>query len=185
MRHKLDEEVEDILTHYGVKGMRWGVQRDPIEIQGGEGGGGGGEGEDPLEKLEDAGDEVLGNESIIEEFGDVMDVFFGGKGNLKKEVAQFKDAVKDKVEDIGPSIKKRGKRMLERIGKNVRLETTTSSYSVSSSGQNRSTSSESTTVVKDGLGNTISKTKRVNGKLVKGSKKDRKTPNYYTPAKDR
>jgi hypothetical protein len=35
--HKLDEEVEHILQHYGIKGMRWGIQRDRNRTGGADG----------------------------------------------------------------------------------------------------------------------------------------------------
>lgn len=105
--HKLD----DVLKHYGVRGMKWGTRRDPEQIkedlQNGVNAAG--------EALEDAGDEVLGNDSIMEELGDVIDVFFGGKGNMEKETRQLNDAIKDKVEDVSKDLKKRGERMLKNI----------------------------------------------------------------------
>ena len=109
--HKLDKEVRDILQHYGIKGMKWNIRRDPEEIQADLEAGVNAAGE----VLEDAGDEVMGNDSITKELGDVIDVFFGGKGNLEKETRQLKDAVKDKLEDVGKDIKKRGERMLTRM----------------------------------------------------------------------
>jgi hypothetical protein len=109
--HKLDEEVKDILKHYGVKGMKWDVRRTPEEIAKDTQNGVNAVGE----VIEDAGDEITGNDSITKELGDVLDVVFGGKGNLKKETAQLKDAVKDKLEDVGDDIKKRGSRILTRI----------------------------------------------------------------------
>jgi hypothetical protein len=109
--HKLDKEVENILQHYGIKGMKWNIRRDPEEIREDMKNGVNAAGE----ALEDAGDEVLGNDSITEELGDVLDVAFGGKGNLEKETAQLVDAVKDKLEDVGKEVKERGNRILTRL----------------------------------------------------------------------
>lgn len=109
--HKLDKQVEEVLQHYGIKGMKWNIRRDPEEIQADIQNGVNAAGE----ALEDAGDEVMGNDSITEELGDVLDVFFGGKGNLEKETRQLTDAVKDKLEDVSKDIKKRGERMLTRL----------------------------------------------------------------------
>lgn len=116
--------MKDDLKHHGIKGMQWGKRRTPeeikLDIQNGAGAAG--------EALEDAGDEVFGNDSITEELGDVIDVIFGGKGNLKKEYRQLKDAVKDKLEDVGSDIKKRGKNILTKMfgeSKNTRKVTTT------------------------------------------------------------
>ena len=120
--HKLDKEVEDILQHYGIRGMKWNVRRDPEEIKKDLENGVNAAGE----ALEDAGDEVLGNDSITEELGDVLDIVFGGKGNLKKETAQLQDAVKDKLEDVGKDIKERGNRILTRMfGKAEKKKTIT------------------------------------------------------------
>ena len=111
MKHHLDDQVEDILQHYGIRGMRWGVRRSDAEIK-----------EDIKnsvdalgEAIEDADDEVMGNDSITEELTDVLDIVFGGEGNLEKETKQLTDAVKDKVEDIGKEVKERGSRILTRI----------------------------------------------------------------------
>lgn len=119
--HELDKQVGDILQHYGIKGMRWTVRRSPEEIaedaQAGV---------DALgEALEDAGDEVMGNDSILEELGDVIDVAFGGKGNLKKETKQLQDAIKDKMEDVGKDIKKRGERIAKMFGSTKKTTITT------------------------------------------------------------
>lgn len=109
--HKLDKQVEDILQHYGIKGMKWKVHRTPEEIKADAEAGVNAVGE----ALEDAGDEVMGNDSILEELGDVIDVALGGKGNMKREFAQLQDAVKDKLEDIPGEVKKRGDRILTRL----------------------------------------------------------------------
>jgi hypothetical protein len=121
--NEIDKKLDDVLQHYGVKGMKWGVKRSPEElksdIQDGVAAAG--------DALEDAGDEVMGNDSVGEELVDVLDVLFGGKGDLKKETRQLADAVKDKLEDVGAEIKKRGKVMLTRIfgeAKNTRTTTT-------------------------------------------------------------
>lgn len=105
------ELVESLLRHHGVKGMKWNVRRSPDEIKADAKNGVNAVGE----ALEDAGDEIMGNESITEELGDVIDVLLGGKGNLKKETAQLKDAVKDKLEDVSKDIKERGKNILINI----------------------------------------------------------------------
>lgn len=109
--HKLDKEVENILQHYGIKGMKWNITRTDEQIAEDMRNGVNAAGE----ALEDAGDEVLGNDSITKELGDVIDVAFGGKGDLGKEVSQLKDAVKDKLEDVGDEIKERGSRILTRL----------------------------------------------------------------------
>lgn len=109
--HELDKQVEDILQHYGIKGMKWKVRRTPEEIKEDAEAGVNAVGE----ALEDAGDEVFGNDSILEELGDVIDVALGGKGNMKKEFAQLTDAVKDKLEDIPKEVKERGDRILTKL----------------------------------------------------------------------
>lgn len=110
-KHKLDQDVEDILQHFGIKGMKWGVRRTDAQIAADNAAGGGG----ASDLLEDLGDEVMGNESVGEELGDVLDVLLGGKGDLQKETRQLVDAVKDKVEDVSIEIRQRGERILNRI----------------------------------------------------------------------
>lgn len=111
VKHKLDDEVEDVLKHWGIQGMKWDVRRSPEQIKADAEAGVNAVGE----TLEDAGDEVLGNDSVMGELGDVLDIVFGGEGNLKKETKQLVDATKDKLEDIGKDVKKRGFKMLERV----------------------------------------------------------------------
>jgi hypothetical protein len=98
---------DETLLHYGVKGMQWGVRKSPEQLKADAQEAAAAAGE----ALEDAGDEVLGNDSIGEELGDVIDVLFGGKGDLEKETNQLADAIKDKLEDVGKEIKERGERM--------------------------------------------------------------------------
>lgn len=88
-KHMLDGEVEEILQHYGIKGMKWGVRRTDQQLAEAEGGGGGG------------GDEEEEDESLLDEISDtVSDVF---------------DAVGEKLEDVGDTIKKKGKSLLVNI----------------------------------------------------------------------
>ncbi len=120
--HKLDEKVEEILQHYGIKGMKWNIRRSEEEIkediQNGVNAAG--------EALEDVGDDIAGNDSIGEELGDVIDVAFGGKGDIGKEASELKDAIKDKLEDIGNEIKERGTRILTNLfGKAEKTKKTT------------------------------------------------------------
>lgn len=86
-KHKLDEEVEDILQHYGIKGMKWGVMRTDAEIAGaadGEGAGGGGgefepEEESMFEEMGEMFDEAM--DSTMDMFGDFAEK---GKGLFGK-----------------------------------------------------------------------------------------------------
>lgn len=110
-KHKLDLEVESILQHYGIKGMKWGIKRSEEEIQADVKAGVDAAGN----ALEDAGDEIFGNDSIIEELQDVIDTAFSTDGNMEKEWSEFTDAVKDKVEDVADSVKKTGQNILNRI----------------------------------------------------------------------
>lgn len=113
-KHKLDEKVEDVLQHYGIKGMKWGVTRseEQIAAQDGASGGGGGEEDDEnfLEEIEDKLEGVmntiekkLGNVSdAIKKKGKSMLTSIFGKSKTKlskakpdaKTTKRFKDAMK-------------------------------------------------------------------------------------------
>lgn len=98
-KYKLDEEVEDIVQHYGVKGMKWGTKR-AVENSAG------GDGEEPDDKLKAA------IEAIEKKLGDVSDtmkkkgksiltsLFGKGKPTYKKATPnaqltkQYRDAMK-------------------------------------------------------------------------------------------
>lgn len=110
-KHKLDEEVEDILQHYGIKGMRWDIKRTPEQIDADARAGVDAVGE----ALLDAGDVIAGRNSITEELGDVLSVLFGGEGNLEKESAQLQRVTKRKLKAFSKDVKKRGIKMLERM----------------------------------------------------------------------
>lgn len=84
--HKLDKQVEDVLQHYGVKGMKWDVRRTQEQIDAA----GGSDGDD--EELD---------ESLIEEMADQM--------------GDVVDAMKSKMGDIKDSIKKKGMKFLTGI----------------------------------------------------------------------
>ena len=105
-----EREKEEFLMHFGVKGMKWGVRRTEEQLAAAsEAVGAGGE------LVEDLGDEVMGNDSISDELGDVIDIVLGGDGNIEKELVQLKDAVKDKLEDVTFDILERGETILSRL----------------------------------------------------------------------
>jgi len=86
--HKLDEQVEDVLKHFGIKGMKWDIRRTPEQIaaDGKDGSGGGASDVD---------------EESDEDFGDKMD--------------EMIDALQSKMGDIKDSIKKKGMKFLTGI----------------------------------------------------------------------
>lgn len=87
-KHKLEQEVEDILQHFGIKGMKWGVRRTEEQIAADESaGGGGGEGEE--------------DESLFEEMSDAI-----------KDALESLDK---KLDSISDSIKKKGYNVLKSI----------------------------------------------------------------------
>lgn len=87
-KHKLDSEVEDVLKHYGISGMKWGVRRTEEQIAAAEDGAAGGGG----------GEE---DESFLEEMGDKLEDAF--------------NAIEKKLGDVSDSIKKKGKSILQSI----------------------------------------------------------------------
>lgn len=66
-KHKLDKEVEDVLQHFGIKGMKWETRRDDSEIADGDGGGG--DEEELAEKMDNVFDS-LGKK--LDDIGDTI-----------------------------------------------------------------------------------------------------------------
>lgn len=179
--HKLDETLQ----HWGIKGMRWDIKRSPEEIA-----------DDAKnnvdamgEALEDAGDEVLGNDDISDEFDDVVNAFKTGSSNLlNKELYELGDAVKDKVEDIPKDTIEKGRNFLDKLGKKFTIKTTKSSTSYTTSGSVTTKSSSSKSSYTDLYGNKISKkeaTRRINAQKKPKKKKESPLSKIYLPAKDR
>lgn len=94
-KHKLDTEVEDLLQHFGVKGMKWGVKRSEEELagaEGGEGGGGGGGEEEEEDEEED--------ESLLDELKDGLENLEDTlKGAMGKTLGSISDAIKKEGEE--------------------------------------------------------------------------------------
>lgn len=88
-KHELDETVEDILQHYGIKGMSWGVRRTDAQIAAANNEGGGGGGGEEEEEVD---------ESLLEEFGD--------------KVGDMFDAFGKKLDSVGDAVKKKGMSIL-------------------------------------------------------------------------
>jgi len=93
-RHKLDDKLDEVLQHYGVKGMRWDVIRTPEQIAAANGqstsqqpGGAGGE------SSSDDDDSFL--ENATESFGKAI------------------KALDKKLDSIGDSVKKKGMSLLK------------------------------------------------------------------------
>lgn len=92
-RHKLDDATEEILQHYGIKGMKWDVIRTDEQIAAANGksqseAAGGGEG------IEDV-------EGFLDEFGDT--------------VGKVVDVIGETLGDVGDSVKKNGMKLLTSI----------------------------------------------------------------------
>lgn len=131
-------KTEDLLKHYGVKGMKWEHRNVDPEIQ----------------KLIDARNEefkniqdahsnieerlnktaydlknlVGGKRSIAQELGDVVKVAFGGKGSLNKESRDVKYAVTDKVNSVSKDLKKKGYDTLLKIFGPAKKKSTITTY---------------------------------------------------------
>lgn len=82
--HKVDKEIEDILQHYGVKGMKWKVRKAANESASEESGAGGGDGEV--------------DESLLEE--------------MKDKLGDTLDALDKKLNKLSDKLKKKGKNLL-------------------------------------------------------------------------
>lgn len=93
-KHKLDNLTEDVLQHYGIKGMKWDVIRTDEQIAAANGkataseSAGGGEGEPD-------------DEGFLESIGDT--------------ISKAADAFGESLDDIGDSVKKQGMKLLTGI----------------------------------------------------------------------
>lgn len=94
-KHKLDEEVEDILQHYGIKGMKWGVKRsddkDSSSVDSAAGGGG----------IEDEDDENVSDEER-DKLGDVLK-------SLNVKLGKMNDSMKEKGKALMAKLLGKGK----------------------------------------------------------------------------
>lgn len=98
-KHVLDDKVEEILQHYGIKGMKWKVTKGKSEestSNGPEGGGGssGEETEDQKKKRLDA--------------KKMMDA-------LNKNISKKKDVLGKPLNGVTSSIKKKGEKLIQSI----------------------------------------------------------------------
>ena len=104
-KHKLDQDVEDILQHYGIKGMKWGVRRTDAEIAAAktaEAAGGGGDGEEEDEAIDTYGELF---EALGDKLGDkVDDIKEGLKLGMQATVSAVSKAAKTKGRKILDSI---------------------------------------------------------------------------------
>ena len=88
MKHKLDELTDDLLKHYGVKGMKWGVRNNNNESSSQDAAGGGGGGEEEEEGF----------------FDDLMD-----------DVDDLTGAAKAKLKDVKKDLKIKGRNLAYRL----------------------------------------------------------------------
>jgi hypothetical protein len=95
MKHELD----DVLKHYGIKGMKWGVKRSDEEIAAANAEGGAGGGGEPEE-----------DEDFLDKVDDVLDAFG------------------EKMSDIGESLKKKGSDLLKSIFGEAKKTSTTTTF---------------------------------------------------------
>ena len=98
-KHKLDDEVEDILQHYGIKGMKWKVKKGE-ETDESAGGGGDGEGEEDKESLK--------------EIGEALDA-------MKKKLGSMSDAMKKKGKKLLEGIFGKSKTKLSKAKPNAKM----------------------------------------------------------------
>jgi hypothetical protein len=108
-KHRLDQATEDILQHYGIKGMKWDVRRSPEELA-------------AAREAMDAADASAGYaaESELEAremFPEFYKLIDAGEALVKKM-----DAMNKKIEEVGDninetvdSIKSKGKSVLTSI----------------------------------------------------------------------
>jgi hypothetical protein len=105
----INEKLNDLLQHHGIKGMKWDVHRTAEEIQTDVQNGVDAVGD----TLDDTVAKVSGKDMVKKELGDVISDIFNGKGNLlKKDTGELKKAVGHKLHDISENVKKRGNELL-------------------------------------------------------------------------
>lgn len=108
MKHKLDSEVEDILQHYGIKGMRWDVRRTAEEIA----------------ADAQAGVDAMGEQMDNNDLSDLMDNF-GDKfkdslDDASKTASKILKLTKLKMKDIRIGFSLKGKSIFKTLEKRSR-----------------------------------------------------------------
>lgn len=119
-KHKLDGEVEDILQHYGIKGMKWDVIRSDAQIVAAtndESAGGGEQDESLLNKIGDTIDETMSD--IKTKMSDISDslkkkgmsVLVGifGKSEVKYTPAKSNEKRTQALRDVFKKIEKKNR----------------------------------------------------------------------------
>lgn len=97
-KHKLDKEVEDVLKHYGIAGMKWGVRRTDEQIAAAEDGAAAGGGGDFGEEIENAFDNF--DDKLAEFFEDFDDKISGVFKNFDKKMGGISNAIKNKGKSL-------------------------------------------------------------------------------------
>ena len=103
MKHKLDSEVEDILQHYGIKGMRWDVRRTAEEIAA------------DAQAGVDAVGEKMDNDDLSDLVDDVLDQVSDVANSAIENASK-------KLSGIGSSIFSLGKSLVAKYDKHKRDE---------------------------------------------------------------
>lgn len=110
--HELDKEVEEILQHYGVKGMKWGVTK-PSKKEPSSGGGGGGADPDLMSQLDKRKLETAAKRTSSD-LGTVIDTTLKGQGVSDKDRKKLKQSAQTTVRVIKDNVKASGKRLLNK-----------------------------------------------------------------------
>ena len=105
-------ELNELIKHYGVKGMKWDVHRDPEEIKADIKNGINAVGD----TLDDTVARASGQDMVKEQLDDVInDIFKGDSYMLKRDFKQLQKEANKKMSKISNNIKERGSKFLTKL----------------------------------------------------------------------